>query len=310
MATETSNLHSAGKGAERCWPSFRVRCAFWIALIAIGCPAVGWTQDTPDFFREKCKSCHTIGGGRLAGPDLKDVTQRQDRDWLIGFMMNPQSYIDRGDSHAIKLFEDYRSVMPSISGMTQERCEKLLDLIAAESKLEESQFKGVQLSNKPFTDADRALGRAIFLGKTRLKNGGAACISCHSMHDTPLLGGGALATDRQVADLTNVFERLQGRKVLSNWLAAPATETMQPIFKDRAMNGEEIHALVAYFEASAGSSPAQPDSSRVAFLLMGLLGAAALIFGFDAIWKRRFHSVRQPLVAATSLHRPRPTEAH
>lgn len=286
-------------------PRLRIGTLFVMRSMALALallvPAAGLSQDTPDFFREKCKSCHTIGGGRLAGPDLKNVTDRKDRNWLTGFMMNPQSYIDSGDSYAAKLLEDYRSVMPSISGMTTERCEKLLDLIEAESKLEESQFKGVQISNKPFTEADRVLGRDIFLGKKRLQNGGAACISCHSMHDTPLLGGGALAPDRQVSDLTNVFERLKGRKVLSNWLAAPATETMQPIFKNRAMNSDEIHSLVAYFEASAGDSPAQPASSRVAFLLMGLLGAAGVIFGFDAIWKRRFHSVRQPLVDATSL---------
>lgn len=310
MASITSNSRLPKNWTAGLCVRFGVRCAFWITLIVVGAPAVSWAQDTPDFFREKCKSCHTIGGGRLAGPDLKNVGTRKDRDWLTGFMMNPQSYIDGGDTYATKLFEDYRSVMPAISGMTRERCGKLLDLIEAESKLEESQFKGVQISNKPFTAADRELGRDIFLGKTRLQNGGAACISCHSMHDTPLLGGGALALDRHVSDLTNVYERLKGRKVLSNWLAAPATETMQPIFKNRGMNSDEIHALVAYFEASAGDSPAQPASSRVAFLLMGLLGAAGVIFGFDVIWKRRFHSVRQPLVDATSLQAPRPTKVH
>ena len=59
-------------------------------------PAIGWTQDSPDFFRQNCMNCHTIGGGRLTGPDLKDVSQRKDREWLIGFMMNPKAYIDSG----------------------------------------------------------------------------------------------------------------------------------------------------------------------------------------------------------------------
>ena len=300
MATKSS-FEILGIAFAACCSIRSTRCAIWLAVIWLACPVSVWSQDTPDFFREKCKSCHTIGGGRLAGPDLKDVTARKDRDWLTGFMMNPQSYIDRGDSYATKLLEDYRSVMPSISGMTKDRCDKLLDLIEAESALEESQFKGVQVSNKPFTDVDRALGRDIFLGKASLQNGGAACISCHSMHDTPLFGGGALAADPQMSDLTNVYERLKGRKVLSNWLAAPATETMQPIFKKHALTSEEIHALVAYFEVSAGNSPAQPASSRVAFLLIGLLGAAGVIFGFDAIWKRRFHSVRQPLVDSSAV---------
>ncbi len=44
------------------------------------------------------------------------------------------------------------------------------------------------------------------------------------------------------------------------------------------MSSDEIHALVAYFEASAGESPAQPTSSRIALLLVGLVGAAAACF--------------------------------
>ncbi len=111
------------------------------------------------------------------------------------------------------------------------------------------------------------------------------------MHDMPALGGGRLGPD-----LTKIYERLEGRKALSAWLMAPATETMQPIFKEHPISGDEIHALTAYFEQSAVESPSQPTASRVAFLLMGLATAAGLVFGLDALWKRRFHSVRQPLV--------------
>ncbi len=124
-----------------------------------GLPSVTWSQDSPDFFRQNCMNCHTIGGGRLTGPDLKGVSQRKDREWLIGFMMNPKSYIDSGDPYAIKMLEESRNVpMPTLPGMTRERAENLLDLIDAESQLDESQFKGLQISNKPFTDADRTVG--------------------------------------------------------------------------------------------------------------------------------------------------------
>jgi len=241
-------------------------------------------------------NCHTIGGGPLTGPDLKEVAKRKDREWLVRFMMNPKAVIDSGDAYAQKLLEVYRAPMPTLAGMTQERAGYLLDLIAAESKLEKSQFKGLQISNKPFGPADRDLGRAIFLGRERLKQGGTACISCHSMYDTAALGGGRLGPD-----LTNIYERLKGRKALSAWLMAPGTETMQPIFKNHPMTADEIHALAAYFEASAGESPAEPAASRVAFLLMGLILATAIVFAFDAIWKRRFHSVRQPLVDSTPV---------
>jgi len=267
-----------------------------MAFVLFLVPTVAASQDSPEFFKQNCINCHTIGGGRLTGPDLKNVLERNDREWLIGFMMNPKSYIDRGDPVAVKLLEEARNVpMPVLPGMTRERCENLLDLITAESKLEESQFKGVQISNAPFTDDDRSLGRNIFLGRERLTAGGTACVSCHNMYDIPSLGGGRLGPD-----LTNVYERLKGRKTLSAWLIAPGTETMQPIFKSHPLSSEEINALVAYFEASAGKVPAQPASNRLAMLLMGLMGATAVVFGFDAMWKRRFRGVRQPLVDSNS----------
>ena len=272
--------------------------ALWASIVVASLPSSSLGQDTPDYFRQNCVTCHTIGGGRLTGPDLKDLSQRKDREWLIRFMMNPKAVIDSGDAYAAKILEESggRTIMPAAPGITRERCEKLLDLIEAESKLEESQFKGLQVSDKPFTDADRQLGREIFLGRQRLENKGTACISCHTMHDIPALGGGQLGKD-----LTKVYERLEGRKALSAWLVAPATETMQPIFKNRPLTNDEIHALVAYFEASAAESPVEPTASRVALLLLGLAGAAFWVFLFDVIWKRRFHAVRRPLVESLPI---------
>lgn len=152
------------------------RSLFLIALVtSLGCPSLCHSQDSPDFFRQNCMNCHTIGGGRLTGPDLKDVSNRKDREWLIGFMMDPKAYFDSGDPYAMKILEESRNVpMPVLPGMTRERCENLLDLIDAESKLDESQFKGLQISYKPFTAADRKLGRNIFLGKQPLESGGTA----------------------------------------------------------------------------------------------------------------------------------------
>jgi mono/diheme cytochrome c family protein len=254
-------------------------------------------QDTVDFFRQNCANCHTIGGGRLTGPDLMGVGQRKDREWLIKFMMDPQAVLESGDEYAQKILRESRNVpMPKLPGMSRERSEYLLELIEAESELETSQFKGMQISIAPFTDEDRVLGRELFMGRVPLEKGGTSCISCHAMHDIRTLGGGRLGPD-----LTNVYERLKDRKVLSAWLTAPATETMQPVFKDHPLTPDEIHALVAYFEASAGETPSDPTTSRVSMLLIAVLVAAGMVFGMDAIWKRRFHSVRQPLVDSSPM---------
>jgi mono/diheme cytochrome c family protein len=211
-------------------------------------------------------------------------------------MLNPRAVLDSGDPYAAKLLEESRNVpMPTPPGITRERAEKLLDLIQAESKLEESQFKGLQISNKPFTDADRQAGRALFQGVQRLQAGGTACIACHSVHGQTALGGGRLGPD-----LTRVYERLKGRQSLSAWLMAPATETMQPAFKNHPLNADEIHALVAYFEELAPHSEADGSAGRAAFLLLGLGAACGCVFVLDAAWKRRFRDVRRSLVRGQS----------
>ena len=269
-------------------------------LLALCFSSVGLSQDTPDYYRQNCLNCHTIGGGRLTGPDLKDVTKRKDSEWLINFMQNPKAVVDSGDAYAAKLLEESRGVvMPVAPGMTRYRAEQIIKLIEAESQLEKSQFQGVQISNKPFVEQDRIAGRELFVGTRKLKNGGTACNACHSMHDLAALGGGRLGPD-----LTRVYERLKGRKALGAWLMAPATETMQPIFKDHPLEAEEIHALSAYFESTAEQSEADASASRIAFLMMGLLAAAAIVFVFDVIWKSRFYGVRRPLVEAgvSSVH--------
>ena len=270
--------------------------AIAVASLVVLLPEAVLGQDTPDYYRQNCLNCHTIGGGRLTGPDLKDVSQRKDAEWLIAFMQNPKAVVESGDAYAAKLVEESRGViMPVAPGMTRYRAEQILKLIEAESKLEKSQFQGVRISNKPFTEQDRVTGREIFVGVQRLKNGGTACNACHSMHDLSALGGGRLGPD-----LTRVYERLKGRKALGAWLMAPATETMQPIFKGHPLEAEEIHALTAYFEDAADQTEADASVNQIAFLLMGLATAAGTIFVFDSIWKGRFHAVRQPLVEEAS----------
>ena len=198
-----------------------------VAMLILLTSSTAFAQDTPDYFRQNCINCHTVGGGRLTGPDLKSVGQRREAEWLIGFMQNPKAAVDSGDGFAVKMVEESRGVvMPIAPGMTRYCAEQILKMLEVESALEKSQFEGVKISNKPFTDQDRLTGHQYFVGTRTLKNGGAACISCHGMHDISALGGGRLGPD-----LTRVYERLKGRKALSAWLMAPATETMQPIFK-------------------------------------------------------------------------------
>ncbi|HUO84769.1 MAG TPA: c-type cytochrome [Thermoanaerobaculia bacterium] len=249
-------------------------------------------QTIEQFFRENCVSCHTIGGGRLAGPDLKDVLQRQDRSWLKHFIRNPKQVIESGDPYAARIKEESRAViMPTVAGLDDSRIEALLHLIERESKLEKSQFAGLTIGDQPFTTADIQAGRDIFLGKKILANGGASCVSCHDVQGLAGFGGGRLAPD-----LTRVYERLQGRKSLAAWLQAPATPTMRPLFATRTLTNDEIVALVAYLEDAARQPTQRPSTPEVGFVLLGLGGAVAGIALADGVWRRRFRGVRRFLV--------------
>lgn len=262
----------------------------------------GWSQETAAFFKANCASCHTIGGGRLTGPDLKGVLERvekagKDRDWLSSYIQDPQRMINSGDNYAAQLLQEANGViMPKIVGLGPEEAEFLIDLIVTESELEESQFKGSATSNEPFTAADVERGMALFTGGEKLKGGSAMCMSCHRMPGVGGLGGGNLGPN-----LARVYEKgtytSGGRATLTAWLGAPATPTMQSLLQDHPLESDEIHALVALMEDRAANSEPEPvGASMVSFGILGLMGSALVLFVFDSLWKNRLRSVRQTMV--------------
>src|SRR5262245_60746584 len=81
------------------------RCGL-LAAIAVAASvwlfaSAAFAQDAAADFRANCAGCHSIGGGRLVGPDLKDVTQRRDRAWLAHFISDPKAALDSGDAYAL-----------------------------------------------------------------------------------------------------------------------------------------------------------------------------------------------------------------
>jgi mono/diheme cytochrome c family protein len=264
-------------------------------LLMFAVPA--WAQTAPaDDFRQNCLSCHTVGGGRLTGPDLKDVIQRKDREWLVRFVQDPKTMMESGDPYAQKLLQDARGVlMPTVAGMTPARARALLDLIEQESKLPKSQFMGTQLSDRPFTPQDVELGRDLFLGRRRLASRSPSCVSCHTVNGIGGLGGGRLGPD-----LTLVWERLQGRKGLGAWLSNPASPTMAPVYKGKTMQAEEILPLLAYFENTAQKGGKADSVPLLNFLLLGLGGMIVGLVSIDLIWTNRLRGVRRELVQRVS----------
>ena len=66
--------------------------------------------DGAQIFKTNCVSCHTIGGGRLIGPDLEGITKKRKADWLKQWINSSSDFIASGDADAIAIFEEYNKV--------------------------------------------------------------------------------------------------------------------------------------------------------------------------------------------------------
>ena len=253
------------------------------------------SEEAVEFFKASCKSCHSIGGGFLVGPDLRNVTQRRDRAWLTKFVRNPKAVIDSGDKVALQLLKEANNqVMQAFPDLSDDLANKLWDMIAAESALPEgkSRFAGLRISDRPFTDDDVTDGEALFVGRKRFEKGAPACNACHTVSSLGGLGGGTLGVD-----LTEAYARLGGRKAISNWIYAPPSPVMQPVFKNHELTSDEVFSLVAYLERATMSGENVARDRSLDFLLCGFGLAAILLVACDFIWRRRYRAVRRPLVS-------------
>ncbi len=93
-------------------------------------------QKSPADNFKVCSACHTIGKGKLIGPDLKGVTERREEVWLIKFIQSSQTVVKSGDKIAVKLFEEYNKVPMPDNPLTDDEVRQLLKYIENPSAFE------------------------------------------------------------------------------------------------------------------------------------------------------------------------------
>ena len=263
--------------------------ALWCATVLY----VGWTAAAPGqtdpgqaVFQASCASCHTIGGGRLVGPDLAGVGERRTEAWLIDFIQHSQQLVAAGDSTAVALFREYGEMPMPDQSLAADDIRQVLTYIrgAAATDVPAPTFA-------PPTEEQILLGRPLFQGTTRLANGGPACTSCHDVTDAAITGGGGLARE-----LTTAYARLGPSGVRSVVANAPFP-VMQRAYRDRPLTDDEVTALVGFLGlVGAEQALHQPRGVGPRLFAAGLGGSVLLLLLYSLVWRRRLKgSVNQAI---------------
>lgn len=67
----------------------------------------GWSADGEKLFKTNCSRCHTIGEGKLTGPDLMGVLSRvPSEQWMFNWIKNNKAVLKSGDAYATKIFNE------------------------------------------------------------------------------------------------------------------------------------------------------------------------------------------------------------
>ncbi len=252
-------------------------------------------------FETKCFSCHSIGGGDKQGPDLKGVTERQSKEWIVEFTKSPTA-MSKKDPVAAELFKKYAPEIMPDQTLSAEELDSVIELI-----------KSLTAKNEIFTPAGAKLARAIkpgdvdggwqyFTGQKRFANGGVSCNSCHSVNDVGRLGGGTLGPD-----LTAVNIKYRDPELILI-LQNPNFPTMTEMFRDHKLNDEEIVQLFAYLQNAKSKNPhAQVVATTAAgtieprFLVAGFAVTIFSLIGLNLIWRKRHHGVREEIVRRSRI---------
>lgn len=253
------------------------------AQLACAAPPAQSAADGEAIFKSNCAGCHSIGGGRLVGPDLKGVTAQRDPDWLTRFIAEPDKVLAAGDPIAAALLQEFNNVpMPNL-GLSADQ------VAAVIAYLEAPGGAAAQATAAGLAAGDQDRGKALFMGDTHFQSDGPPCMGCHSIDNAGVLGGGVMGPN-----LTPAFAKY-GDAGLASALANIPFPAMKPIYADHPLTPQEQADLRAYLQATAG----QPEANRELLVLaLSLAGFVAAMIGIGIVWRRRLRGAPRgrPLV--------------
>lgn len=220
-----------------------------------------------ELFVLKCAGCHTIGKGKLNGPDLINAASFPLEDLIqaIKRMQEQVGPMEEGEIRGHASFIKSANVQERIT-REFERLSKI-----AEAKLGPPDVKK---------------GFELFTGKKPFENSGVSCISCHSTREAKGWGGGKLGPP-----LTDVFKDFSKANLISA-IVNSQWKVMKDVYKNHPITKQEAVHIVAYLESI---KDLKIKKTRPMFHIVGLGGFLILLGGTAFFYRKRLRSVRNKL---------------
>lgn len=220
---------------------------FMVGLTSLSVAEEAQPPDKPaEYFFYRCAGCHTVGAGKLTGPDLITATQWSKADLKT----------------AVKKME--KNVGPLSSADVDQIIEFLKDLnVSARIAKQKQKIEAKLRAELPPPSFET--GQKLFRGQKTLLNGGPACISCHHFVNE----GGSLGPD-----LTALKDRASG-VVLQSAIENSSYKIMRSIYEKRKITKEEALHLSEYL-----SHPEKSDARFAPTLNMAIYWGGIGFYAF------------------------------
>jgi len=104
-----------------------------IAVLAIPFSKIH-AQDGGELFKANCGACHTVGKGKLVGPDLKGVQEKHTEEWILKWVHSSQTLVKAGDKDAVKLFNDNSQIPMPDQALSNDEVKSILAFVKTEGE--------------------------------------------------------------------------------------------------------------------------------------------------------------------------------
>ena len=207
-------------------------------------------------FMMKCAGCHTIGRGKLTGPDLKDAAAWKPAD----------------------LMPKIKTMEKKVGPLTEEEVTALAKFLKdpkVDERIIAQEARLAAEEEAKYEKGNANKGADLFYGRVTLTHGGLACASCHRLGEW----GGAFGPN-----LSGTFAKM-GMTPLISACEKTQFREMDAAYRGHPITHQEAIHLAKFLETGKPSPAEDPAPNQVAgaALVAGLLGLG----GISAYYRKK-----------------------